>query len=171
MKKIISIICLVISVLALVLTGCDPVWDVISSEELENVAVIELINYNNDNVKQAESDNDFCPYEFEKEERLEWLKEEYYEEVKEYIYDFMFWPRTERPHWGLTSAKGISLKITLTDGCFYVVSSIEDAPYSFAAKYDAEGQVIYLFRRMVACIQYINLVNKYFDTKIEVDFN
>ena len=171
MKKIISIICLVISVLALVLTGCDPVWDVISSEELENVAVIELINYNNDNVKQAESDNDFCPYEFEKEERLEWLKEEYYDEAKENLYSIEFWPRTERPHWGSTSAKGISLKITLNDGCFFVMSSIEDDSYSFGAKYDEKGQVIYLCRRMSATAMYIDFVNKFFDTKIEVDFN
>ena len=168
MKRVFSIICVILSVFAIVLSGCDPSWEYIPLEYLEEAESIELVYYNNDSIKKAESDEDCLPYDFTKAEIKEQLKSDFYEDFLTELGMIQFWPRTEKPVWGLNSAKGISLKVNFNNGEFYLLCANKETDYySFAAQFDAEGQLIYLYRNMSTCNPYIRMINKYFETQIE----
>lgn len=148
------------------LIACDPVSYHYKNDELiNNVVAVELIDYDNTEIKNItpklfEKRAKVIPFDFNKMEIIETM-------ISEKIDDFLecFCEINFLRYGGLTysnSPNGISIKITYKNGDFEIVS------YNafYAGRFDSEGNVKEFVGGIESSIDFKNLVNQYFETRI-----
>ena len=143
-------------------------------EELkEQVVSIELINYDNNEARRVKDIDSILPFDFDKMEVVETLDESRFED---FIDDFDHvtlrdFERRSRPKYDDAPA-GIGLKLTYECGDFIIMTSFisdrEQGEYSdFIVRFDKEGQAKDAASFFDNRDDYVELVNKYFETQIE----
>ena len=158
MKKYIVWIILILVLFSF--TACDPNTYYFDYEELNtNVEKIELIYYENESAKELFNKRDkVLPFDFKNMEILEKLSSEKY---SEFLQEFIQIGHLET--WRhLDSPKYEGIKITYNDGSFDIICSSE----IFSCRYYDNGEVKQ-FIGTGGGIYLVELVNKYFQTKIE----
>lgn len=142
------------------LSGCDPDSYYYDYEELvSTVTRIELIQFENEEAKELfEKRDKVLEYDFQKETIIEALSEE---KIDEFLLEFSRIGHLET--WRhLDSPRYECIKITYSDGSFDVICCSE----IFSCKYEQDGKVKY-FIGTGGGIYLIDLINEYFQTKIE----
>ena len=142
----------------LVLSACDPGTYNFDYEELKNnVAGVELINYNNLKVRKIKNIGELLPFDFNLMEIIEVLPEEKIDTfLKEYstayfleIFDY------------LDSPNGKGLRLLYKNDDFMVIC----LETYYVCKFDASGNVKHFFTYMYQMVL-IRIINKYFNTKV-----
>ena len=165
MKKMISyimIICVLVS-----LGGCvwDPAITYFDYDELkEQIATVELINYENENPKIIKDASNVLPFDFAKMEVIETLASD---KIDDFVTDL-----SETGFMDYSSfAKepvGICIKITYKDGKFIIITStLIDVAYALVEVFDSNGFSIEHIGKPGSRKDFVALVNKYFEYKIK----
>jgi len=163
MKKTISyimVICVLVS-----LGGCvwDPAITYFDYDELkEQIATVELINYENENPKIIKDASNVLPFDFAKMEVIETLAAD---KIDDFVTDL-----SETGFMDYSSfAKepvGICIKITYKDGKFIIITStLMDVAYGIVEVFDSNGYPIEYIGAPADRDEYVALVNKYFEHK------
>ena len=159
MKRILFTVAL-ICVFLLSFTSCDPAHYYHDAEEMKNtVDSISLIRYNNTASELFEKRDRVKNFDFNKMEVIETLpsqnNEEFLDEFSELLI-MLVWRHDDSP-------EGYNLMLTFDDGSFEVVSCTT----TFSCIYNTDGSVKE-FLGTGGGIWLIELINKYFDYKIEI---
>ena len=165
LKSFIPITCLMLA-LCLMLMSCvsDPESFYFDYDELkQNVVSIELINYDNSDVKTVKKRTDILPFDFSKVEILETLESEQLEKLLQTLSEIHFHVCDDLTKY-FSSAAGISIRITYANGSFIVVCLNQKT--NFAGAFTADGNVGELIL-MFPTHAFADLVNKYFTTQVE----
>lgn len=170
-KKILALIC--ISVLIINLFSACIVFEPLrvrfdTQENKDNIVKVELINYNNPEIKIIKDVKDGAPFDFDKMQVLEEVEESKLESIIEEIFKITVFDYSEYKEFE-DSAAGVCIKVTYLNDDFIILSShhIDEKYTSVIAKYDAEGQVKELIGTFGRPLEYVEIVNNYFDTEIE----
>lgn len=161
-KRIVMITCLCIFVL---LNGCvsDPPTYFFDYEKLkEQIASVELINYENDNPEIIKDASEVMPFDFAKMNVIETLDAD---KINDFILDL-----SETGFMDYSSfAKepvGICIKITYKNGNFIIITStLMDVVYGIVEVFDSNGYPIEYIGEPEDRDEYVTLVNKYFEHK------
>lgn len=163
MKKTISyimIICVFIS-----LSGCvwDPASYLFDYEKLkEQVATVELINYENEEPKIIEDDSEILPYDFDKEEVLETLPAD---KIDDFIMDLSEIRFLDYSSFAKEPVE-ICIKITYKNGEFIIITStLMDVAYGLVELFNSNGCPIEYIGAPGDRDEFVALVNKYFEHK------
>ena len=162
MKKMISYIMIIC-----VLGGCvwDPAITYFDYDELkEQIATVELINYENENPKIIKDASNVLPFDFAKMEVIETLASD---KIDDFVTDL-----SETGFMDYSSfAKepvGICIKITYKDGKFIIITStLIDVAYALVEVFDSNGFSIEHIGKPGSRKDFVALVNKYFEYKIK----
>ena len=165
MKKTISyimIICVFIS-----LSGCvwDPASYLFDYEKLkEQVATVELINYENEEPKKIKDISEILPYDFDKEEVLETLPADKIDDFIMDLSEIRFMIDSDFSN----SPVGICIKVTYKSSEFIIISStlIDGIAYRCVEVFDSQGYSIEHIGGVENRKDFVALVNKYFEHKI-----
>lgn len=168
-KKVTAFIAIALfSLSAILISACDPNGIFFKKEELEeNVVKVELINYDNSEIAIVTDTTLIVPFNFKKMQILEVLPDSQFEEFivdLSYVEMFDYCEYREFED----SAKGISLKVNYKNGDFILLSSNFEDNYCscIVVIFDGEGEVKKTVGQFSRRNQYVNLINKYFETKI-----
>lgn len=150
--------------LCIFLSACayDPLEFNYNYDELTNtIERVELINYNNSDAHELfEKRNEVIPFDFDKMIVLEILSEE---SINDFLFelskiDFMeYWRHYDSP-------QGISLRLIYINNDFEVISQYE---YCYAGSFKYDGNVKRFIGGLSGTIEFVDLVNKYFETQIK----
>jgi hypothetical protein len=156
-----------ITLMTFCLVACDPERFHFSHDELkEEIIEVELINYDNINPKIInEESSEILPFDFDKMESVESLG---FESIDDFLQDLSkieFHVNLKHSD----SPVGISIRAIYSNGDFIIISceSINKTGYSFAGLFDSEGNVKDFFGDFTNRRNFVDLVNKYFTTKID----
>lgn len=165
MKKTIS--CIMIICVLVSLGGCvwDPASYLFDYDELkEQIATVELINYENDEPEKIDDDSKILPYNFVKEEVLETLVADKINDFVTDLSDIRFLDYSSFAK----EPVGICIKITYKDGKFIIITStLMDVAYGIVEVFDSNGYPIERIGEPESRKDYVALVNKYFEYKIK----
>ncbi len=163
MKKTISyimIICVFIS-----LSGCvwDPASYLFDYEKLkEQVATVELINYENEEPKKIKDISEILPYDFDKEEVLETLPAD---KIDDFIMDLSEIRFLDYSSFAKEPVE-ICIKITYKNGEFIIITStLMDVAYGLVELFNSNGCPIEYIGAPGDRDEFVALVNKYFEHK------
>lgn len=163
MKKTISyimIICVFIS-----LSGCvwDPASYLFDYEKLkEQVATVELINYENEEPKKIKDISEILPYDFDKEEVLETLPADKIDDFIMDLSEIRFMIDSDFSN----SPVGICIKVTYKNGEFIIITStLMDVAYGLVELFNSNGCPIEYIGAPGDRDEFVALVNKYFEHK------
>mgnify|MGYP001030312672 FL=1 len=164
MKKTISyimIICVFIS-----LSGCvwDPASYLFDYEKLkEQVATVELINYENEEPKKIKDISEILPYDFDKEEVLETLPADKIDDFIMDLSEIRFMIDSDFSN----SPVGICIKITYKNGEFIIISVtlMNGVVYCFIEVFDKLGYSIEHIGGIENRDDIDRIINKYFYLK------
>ena len=163
MKKTISyimIICVFIS-----LSGCvwDPASYLFDYEKLkEQVATVELINYENEEPKKIKDISEILPYDFDKEEVLETLPAD---KIDDFIMDLSEIRFLDYSSFAKEPVE-ICIKITYKNGEFIIITStLMDVAYGLVELLNSNGCPIEYIGAPGDRDEFVALVNKYFEHK------
>ena len=163
MKKTIS--CIMIMCVLVSLGGCvwDPASYLFDYDELkEQIATVELINYENDEPEKIDDDSKILPYNFDKEEVLETLVADKINDFVTDLSDIRFLDYSSFAK----EPVGICIKITYKDGKFIIITStLMDVAYGIVEVFDSNGYPIEYIGAPADRDEYVALVNKYFEHK------
>jgi len=130
------------------------------SELKDNVIKIELINYDNPYAKELFENRDkVIPFDFDKREIIEILSND---KIDDFLQEFsklkflMDWKHSDSP-------KGTSVRIVYENEDFIIISYNID----YSGSFYADGNVKEFIGELAWKEDFINLVNKYFDTQID----
>ena len=159
MKRILFTVAL-ICVFLLSFTSCDPAHYYHDAEEMKDTVVdISLIRYNNSAKGLFENREGVKEFDFNKMTHIESLTSESKENFINEFVDItimLAWKHDD-------SAEGFCLMMTFDDGTFEIVS----CKNIFSCIYNADGSVKY-FIGTGGGNSLIQLINKYFNYKIEI---
>ena len=165
MKKTISyimIICVLVS-----LGGCvwDPAITYFDYDELkEQIATVELINYENDNPEIIKDASEVMPFDFNKEEVIETLDADKIDDFALDLSEIRFMNDSDFAK----EAIGICIKITYENGEFIIITStLIDVAYALVEVFDSNGFSIEHIGKPGSRKDFVALVNKYFEYKIK----
>ena len=165
MKKMISyimIICVLVS-----LGGCvwDPAITYFDYDELkEQIATVELINYENDNPEIIKDASEVMPFDFDKEEVIETLDANKIDDFALDLSEIRFMNDSDFAK----EAIGICIKITYENGEFIIITStLIDVAYALVEVFDSNGFSIEHIGKPGSRKDFVALVNKYFEYKIK----
>ena len=163
MKKTISyimIICVFIS-----LSGCvwDPASYLFDYEKLkEQVATVELINYENEEPKKIKDISEILPYDFDKEEVLETLPAD---KIDDFIMDLSEIRFLDYSSFAKEPVE-ICIKITYKNGEFIIITStLMDVAFGLVELFNSNGCPIEYIGAPGDRDEFVALVNKYFEHK------
>ena len=163
MKKTISyimILCVFIS-----LSGCvwDPASYLFDYEKLkEQVATVELINYENEEPKKIKDISEILPYDFDKEEVLETLPAD---KIDDFIMDLSEIRFLDYSSFAKEPVE-ICIKITYKNGEFIIITStLMDVAYGLVELFNSNGCPIEYIGAPGDRDEFVALVNKYFEHK------
>ena len=163
MKKTISyimIICVFIS-----LSGCvwDPASYLFDYEKLkEQVATVELINYENEEPKKIKDISEILPYDFDKEEVLETLPAD---KIDDFIMDLSEIRFLDYSSFAKEPVE-ICIIITYKNGEFIIITStLMDVAYGLVELFNSNGCPIEYIGAPGDRDEFVALVNKYFEHK------
>ena len=165
MKKIKIFMVSILVVLCLSLTACDPASFYFDYDELkEKVTTVELISYNNINLKMVKDESKVLPFDFDKMEIVETLEAE---QIDAFLQDLSKTHFLMHSNYSET-AVGISVRIVYKNGDFVVLSCnlIDKTAYRFVVFFDVNGKVKEVIGGFASRYDYVDLVNKFFDTQI-----
>lgn len=149
-----------------ILAACEPEMYFFDYNFLsEETVKIELIEYYTDDIDQIKSEDEILSYDFNNEEILDTLDLNENGDIFQDLSNIEF-------HRTVNFSKtpiGISLKITYSNGNFAVISSelIDNIGYGGAILFDSSGNVIEFLGNFATRQQFVDLVNRYFDTPID----
>ncbi len=155
MKKV--TLCILLLVMIMSLTACDPNIFQFDFEELKNsVIAIDLINYDNPNAKELFDKRDkVISFDFNKMEILESLPAEKMEDFLFELSELTFMTVWEH----LDSPQGKCIRLVYSNGDFEILAC--DVQYS--GSFDSTGKV----KRFIGSgLYYPKLINKYFETQV-----
>lgn len=163
--KTYKIIIMLFSILPL-LTACEPkMYFFDDNYLLEETVKIELIEYDTDDIDQIKSEDEILPYDFNNESIIDTLDINENSDIFQEISNIEFHRTVKYSRTPI----GISLKITYRNGDFAVISSelIDNINYGGAILFDSSGSVIEFLGNFATRQQFVDLVNRYFDTSID----
>ena len=164
MKKIKIFMVSILVVLCLSLTACDPASFYFDYDELkEKVTTVELISYNNINLKMVKDESKVLPFDFDKMEIVETLESKQRESFLSELSKIYFHVSDNLTKYS-NSATGISIRIIYASGDFVVICSNTDS--NFVGGFTAHGHVGELMARFTSHQDFVDIVNKFFDTQI-----
>ena len=154
------IICVFIS-----LSGCvwDPASYLFDYEKLkEQVATVELINYENEEPKKIKDISEILPYDFDKEEVLETLPADKIDDFIMDLSEIRFMIDSDFSN----SPVGICIKVTYKNGEFIIITStLMDVAYGLVELFNSNGCPIEYIGAPGDRDEFVALVNKYFEHK------
>jgi len=154
------IICVFIS-----LSGCvwDPASYLFDYEKLkEQVATVELINYENEEPKKIKDISEILPYDFDKEEVLETLPAD---KIDDFIMDLSEIRFLDYSSFAKEPVE-ICIKITYKNGEFIIITStLMDVAYGLVELFNSNGCPIEYIGAPGDRDEFVALVNKYFEHK------
>ena len=158
MKKLFTVSAIILVVLSL--AACDPAHYYYDYEDLKSdVISIELINYNNPDVKELfEKRDKVISFDIEKMEIMETLSDESFNDFLLYFSKILFleyWRHADSPN-------GTCVRIVYEDGDFEIVTH----EVVYAGRFDAEGNVKKFIGGLSGKASFVSLVNNFFETKI-----
>ena len=163
MKKTISyimIICVLVS-----LGGCvwDPAITYFDYDELkEQIATVELINYENDNPEIIKDASNVLPFDFTKMDVIETLAAD---KIDDFVTDLSETGFMDYSSFAKEPVR-ICIKITYKDGKFIIITStLMDVVYGIVEVFDSNGYPIEYIGEPRDRDEYVALVNKYFEHK------
>ena len=155
-----SFIALLLVVFLLFFTGCEPHWEYLSKERVEDVVEIQLIYYRNPEALEiGKQDTRTIPFDFEKMEIIEIMSEEKAEVFLYNLDGHSFWHDHE-PH---DSPNGYSLRLLFGNGDFMILS-FDICHYS--AIFDKDGNLIEFYGQSMFDTDGWGGVNSFFSTTI-----
>ena len=163
--KTYKIIIMLFSILPL-LMACEPeMYFFDDNYLLEETVKIELIEYDTDDIDQIKSEDEILPYDFNNETIIDTLDINENSDIFQEISNIEFHRTVKYSRTPI----GISLKITYRNGDFAVISSelIDNINYGGAILFDSSGSVIEFLGNFATRQQFVDLVNRYFDTSID----
>ena len=157
------IICVLVS-----LGGCvwDPASYLFDYDELkEQIATVELINYENDNPEIIKDASEVMPFDFNKEEVIETLDADKIDDFALDLSEIRFLINSK----SADAPVGICIKITCANSEFIIISwtLIHDDGYCFVEIFNSQGDLIKHIGWVGLRKDYVALVNKYFEYKIK----
>ena len=154
------ILCVFIS-----LSGCvwDPASYLFDYEKLkEQVATVELINYENEEPKKIKDISEILPYDFDKEEVLETLPAD---KIDDFIMDLSEIRFLDYSSFAKEPVE-ICIKITYKNGEFIIITStLMDVAYGLVELFNSNGCPIEYIGAPGDRDEFVALVNKYFEHK------
>lgn len=167
MKKVITLLCLVLMCLAL--CACDPGSYKISADSFEGVTSVELIEYNNPEQKEfitwvPDQFDDLAPFDTSNATVLETLPEE---KIPDFLDAFS---KTDILHtyYAFDSPANICIRLKYSDGRFLIIwADYNNNSYAgYIGEYLADGTVLSFWGSFSSISYYQNLVNEFFDYDI-----
>ena len=156
-------------IFCLTLSACDPGNYRFTSEDLADVASIELINYDNPKQKHFSSwvpdhTSDLKPFDDTKMSRLEILEESRIADLVDDLCecDVLY------KYFAYDSPNGNCIKLNYSNGDFLIVwSNYERGNFSgYIGKFSQDGEVVEFIGCFESLDSYKDLVNNYFQTQI-----
>lgn len=133
----------------------------------ERVTLIELIDYDNPNPTRVSEQSEMLPFDFEKMTVIETLDSEKIDDfLKKFSKNYVIYDQYP------SEALGISIKINFDNGDFVVLSEklIGRELYLFIARFNSEGNIVEYCGGFGGRYEFSNLVNTFFETKVECEW-
>ena len=156
MKK--QMLIFVLTPILFLLFACRPFHSFMTHEELmDNILCVDLINYNNPDLKKSGTDPDkLIPFDFTKMEIIETLKEE---RIDNFLYELSRFPFAEGRYFD--SPQGESIRLLYNNGDFIIIS----CKAKYAGSFYKDGNVK-KFLGYYHNSELRKLINNNFDSKV-----
>lgn len=129
---------LVLCILTFVFSACEPVKAFVPKELLDKTTEIQLIYYNNPDVKKiSNSAEAVISFDIEKMEIIEVLSEEKEKEMLDYMKPISLECFLEEGD--VDSPNGFAYRMVFDDGSYMVISF---SPYAYTGIFDSKGVLI-----------------------------
>lgn len=162
MRKIIIALCILISI---TLLSCEPnKYYFKNNTRNDEIVSIELITYNADDIEIVDSKGDMLNFNADNMTILETLNQS---EVEDFLSEFFCLEFLQGyPH--LNTPDGIGVKINYDNGDFLILtdSLVDEDRYGDAIMFNSNGHFLEYFGGLSWRPNFIDLVNKYFQTQI-----
>lgn len=165
MRKFLIILIVALSIFV---CSCEPRMYSYECDDLKNnIANVQMINYNNQNAKSISKACD--NFDLEKMEILEELDESRIEEFVISLSKIRFHVYNKHPD----SAFGICIRIVYSDGTFEIMScnSIDKDLYNFIGRYSPTGEAIEYVGSFAGKQVFQDILNKFFSIDLDTGTN
>jgi len=155
-------------VFCFVFASCDPGSFYFSTDYLNNVVSIELIDYTNTEQKSFSSwahnhFNKLKPFNLENSTTIETLETDKIENFNLYLTEQVLYYR----FYTYNSPKGLCLKLNFANGDFIIISDVNKKGYNgYVGRYSSTGKVLDYYGCFCSEDSFVNLVNNYFNTQV-----